>query len=134
MRDASLTTYLALPAAGATAETASLDLGARGYSGTTRSGTLPPNTELLVIWPALPNLTNGGYITFTVQDSANDTDFADLHLESSVVGTVTGGAAGSKRHRLPPNTRQYVHLKMVASADAGNNTGSIVTFAVDVQT
>jgi hypothetical protein len=81
--------------------------------------------------PALPNLADTKKLTVKVQDSADNSSFADV--DPLIQTTVTGsGGAGSSaktvRFRLPPTARRYIALNLAVDASGGDNTASSVIF------
>ena len=75
---------------------------------------------------ALPaNSDNSKTLLFTVQDSANDSAFADVNplVQLQVLGVTTNGsAATSVNVRPPPTIRRYVRLSHVLPSGSGANT------------
>lgn len=128
-KDAQLTVTRAFPAANANANCTAIDLGAR----TSPGGTLPSDTQLEISWEALPNLVDSQSITFTVQDSADNSSFTSLRITHVITGgTGNGLAAGKKRVHLPADIRRYVNVNAAVGASAGNNTAQYFTVAVVV--
>lgn len=124
IRDASLKTVKALPAAAGSNVHDSIDLGAVAL--------FPSNeiVEVLVTVPALPALADGKKATFTLEDSANDSAFAAIPELSALVLTgsgISGAAATTRRVSLPGTCRRYLHLAQAVEADGGNNTGVSAT-------
>lgn len=78
--------------------------------------------------PAVAGITENKVLTFTLEDSANGTDFTAV--DPSIVTTVTGPASGGTpakdaRFRFPPGCRRYVRIAQTATATAGTFTGSV---------
>lgn len=123
-RDADLEVVKALPAANANHNTDALDL----------EQTVGGQIEAIafeVEIPALPNLVEDKVVTIKVQDSADNSSFADIDplISTTVTGGVGNGAAAkSVRFRLPPTARRYIALNIAVQADGGNNTASNITF------
>lgn len=126
-KDAKLISTHAFPAAGAAVDCSGIDLGAR----TSPRGTFPGDVQLEISWEALPNLVDSKSITFTVQDSADNSSFTTTHVTHLITGgTGNGLAAGSKRVRLNSDVRRYVNVNASVPADAGNNTAKYFTAAI----
>ena len=126
-KDAALIVTRAFPAANANANSTSLDLGAR----TSPKGTFPSGEQLEIAWDALPNLVDGQSITFTIQDSADNSSFTTLRITHVITGgTGNGLAAGSKRFRLPADVRRYVNVNAAVASGAGNNTAAYFTVSI----
>lgn len=126
LRDAAFTATKALPAAAATAYTASLDLGQ------TKVQSLE-QVEFEIAVPATPDLVDAKTITIAVQDSADDSSFAavDPAITTVITGVATsqGGPAKTVRFRLPSQTRRYVRLKLDVLTGGGDNTGVSATLS-----
>lgn len=127
MRERQTIKSIALPAAGASAVTASLDFG------TALPG--PQKITLALELPALPSLANTKTATLEVEDSADNSSFAPIPGTGnmSVVGAGgTGAAAKIFRLNLPPVFRRYVRAKATVQADGGDNTAQSLTLAVEL--
>lgn len=126
-RDASLVKTKALPAAAATNYSDSIDLGTNASYGAAL------DAEIEIDIPALPSLVDDKTATFTLQDSADDSSFADVDIYSSIVltGASSAGASAVNR-RLPiaPTLRKYVRLKQVVQSAGGDNTAKSSTLRV----
>lgn len=110
----------ALPAQNTAKQTATIDLGLG----------LPEGIQLEISVPALTALADGQTCTIKVQDSADDSTYADLVGLSTLVLTGAGGAGAAAANRkvyLPPATRRYIQLNIACSATAGDNTAKSVT-------
>lgn len=118
LRDAAFEVSKALPAAAANNATDGLDLGQ------TKVQSLEAIEFELVI-PATPALVDTKIITFTVEDSADNTTFApvDPLISTTVVGVATaqGGAAKTVLFRVPSQTRRYVRVKAAVETGGGSN-------------
>lgn len=124
IQDALLTVTRALPGSGATVSSTAIDLGQ------TTADSINELVDLLLTVPAVPSLANSETITFTFEDSANNSSFAAITGLSTLVLTGAGGtgaAASSRRVKLPPATRRYVRVTAVGSASSGANTGVTAT-------
>lgn len=119
IQDAELNNSVALPAAGASASAASHNLG----------GANDPIVEAIdfeISVPATPDLVDAETLTFTVEDSADDSSFAAIEELATFVVTGDGGNgadATSRKVKLPGSTKQYVRVSAAVSASAGDNTG-----------
>jgi hypothetical protein len=125
IRDANLIKTKALPAAAATAYTASIDFVAT---------TLYPTNELVqanVSIPATAALVEAKTITLGFQDSADDSSFANIAGTGTLVitgGTGGAGGAGNMTINLPPATRRYVRAYATVLTGGGDNTAVSFTF------
>jgi hypothetical protein len=124
--DAKLTATNALPAAGASANGTSIDLG---------NGPLSPESiELEGSIPATPSLVDAKTIIIKLQDSADNSSFADIAACGAItIATGAGGvgaAAAKTRWRLPSNARRYVRQVATVLASGGDNTAVSTTLSV----
>jgi hypothetical protein len=124
IRDASLKTINALPAAGAANAHDSIDLG--------QVAAFPVNEslEVLVTVPALPALANTKKATLALEDSANDADFLPIPELATIEVTGAapdGGPATTRRVSLPGTCRRYLRLAQEIEAAGGDNTAVSVT-------
>lgn len=120
LKDAELIKSKALPAAAATAYTASIDLGAVAL------GPTGDHIEAEISVPATPALVEDKTITLNFQESDDDTTFANIgELESLVItgGAGNGASAASRIVRLPRATKRYIRAAATVLADGGDNTG-----------
>lgn len=127
MRERQTIKTVALPAAGASAATASLDFG------TALPG--PQKITLALELPALPSLVDDKTVTLEVEDSADNATFAPIPGTGnmSVVGAGGAGAAAKTfRLNLPPVFRRYVRAKATVLAAGGDNTAKSLTLAVEL--
>lgn len=126
LRDGDFEVTKALPAAAANNATDGLDLGQ------TKVQSLEAIEFELAI-PATPALVDAKVITFTVEDSADNSSFAavDPLISTTVVGVATsqGGAAKTVRFRLPSQTRRYVRVKAAVESGGGSNIAVSYTLA-----
>lgn len=127
VQDALLTITNALPTQTNTVNSASIDLGvaANALTGT--------HSDLLINAPDGAALNTGQTLTFTIQDSADNSSFAAVAALPTYV--VTGASnvvpTGSNRtFRLPPSIRRYVRVSCAASATAGTSASASFTAAV----
>lgn len=125
IKDATFVKAKALPAAAAANNTATFDLGAGGF--------VPEEIEVQIEIPALANLVDNKTLTIKVQDSANDSSYADVDPLIRTVITGDGGdgsSATTLRFRLPANIRRYVQFNQAVESGGGNNTASSVTYSL----
>ncbi len=124
LQDALLIKSSALPAANASNNTASIDLTA------TVQEEAPYEVSLSV--PATPNLADTKKITFTFEDSADNSSFAAIPALATLVvtGTATGGAAAERIVRLPPTTRRYIRAAAAVESAGGTNTAVSYTLGL----
>lgn len=123
-RDASFATTKALPAAAAAHNTSSFDLDQI-------EGGQIEGVEAEIVIPALTALVEAKTVTIKLQDSADDSSFADVDplVQTSVVGaTGNGCAAKTVRFRFPPGTRRYVALNIAVAASGGDSTAKSIEF------
>lgn len=127
LQDASLVKTKALPAAGASNASASIDLGQ------TTLGPAADHIEVEISIPATPDLVDDKTITLTLKDSADDSSFTAIASIATLVQTGAGGAgaaAASRRFKLPPSTRRYLRLDAAVLASGGDNTAVSTTLKV----
>jgi hypothetical protein len=122
LRDANFIWTTALPAAGNSNTTAVINL--RAVNGDADPSLFDINVDV----PALPNHTDTTkVITFTVQDSADGSAFANVAplIQCQVPGVASTGSAETVfTFRLPPTVRQYVQIVQAVPAGDGNNTAA----------
>lgn len=90
-------------------------------------GGLVEGILLEVAVPAVAGITDAKVLTFTLQDSADNSSWAAVDPGVSTSITAAGGlGTGAKtvEFPLPPNTRRYVRVAQTATATAGTFTGS----------
>lgn len=124
IRDAALQVTKACPAAGANHNTPTLDLGS------TNPGVTAEHFELEIAIPALPSLAADKTLTVKLQDSADDSTYADIEELASVVVTgvlAAGSAANTVAVRLPSSINRYIQANLAVSASGGDNTAKSVT-------
>ena len=120
---------VALPAAGATAVTASLDFGSAN------PGPQQGNGRILLRLPALPNLVSTKKVTVDLQHSADDVSFENIPGTGnmSVTGPTSGGSAAQDfRLYLPPQFKRYVRASVAVEAAGGDNTAQFLTLALEL--
>ena len=126
-RDAALTTTKACPAAGANHNTATLDLKS------TTAGAFADSVEVEIVIPALPSLAADKTLTVKLQDSADNTTFADIPELAAVVVTgvsTNGSAAATRTVRLPSTTKRYLQANLAVATGGGDNTDKSVTVSL----
>jgi hypothetical protein len=125
LKDALLTRTLALPAAGASASTAPIDLSSASQ--------VESHFEVEVRVEALPNLAAGKSVTVILEDSANGSAFAAIAelAPLEITGGVGGGAAAASiRVRLPAAARRHLRATADVEADGGDNTAASFSLAL----
>lgn len=125
LKDTELTRTLALPAAGASASSESIDL-----SATTQAES---HFEVEIAVPALANLAEAKKLTVTLEDSADDASFAPIAglAPLEVTGGAGGGAtAASLRVRLPNSTRRHLRATADVEAVGGDSTADSLTLGL----
>ena len=109
----------ALPAgASATVYSASIDLGAVTLFA-------PGKVEFQLVTPTVNNtmLPDTRTLTYTIEDSADDSSFAAVLVlsEAGQLGADNVGAAGATvRFMVPSDVRQYIRLNITSGASVGN--------------
>jgi len=122
--DSSLSVTTALPAAGATANSASIDLRQ------TTADTINEQFEVQVLLPATPSLADTKNVTITFQDSADNSSFAAIPELATLVVTGAGGvgaSAATRTVRLPSSARRYLRISQAVDSAGGSNTGVSTT-------
>lgn len=125
IKDAQKVVTKAAPADGASNQSPTIDLGAGPFK--------PEEMEVEISFPAIAALADTKTLTITLQDSADDSSYADTDpvISTSVVGVSTNGSAAKKvRFRLPASTRRYIQFTQTAVASAGTITGSTITYSL----
>lgn len=123
-RDAAFSTKFNVPAAAGSGSSASFDLGQR-------IGGEIEQVDAEIVIPALTALVDTKKVSITVQDSPDDSSWANIdpQISTSVVGANTPGAdAKTVRFRFPPQTRRYVRLAVAVDSGAGDNTAEKIGF------
>jgi hypothetical protein len=125
--DALTTVTKALPAANANVNSATIDL-------ETVDNSALEHVELIVSIPATTTLADGTDITVKVQDSADDSSYADVAgLGSQIVTGKTGDGSDAVTLRwklIPGKVRRYVQVNVAVENLGGNNTGTSFTTAL----
>lgn len=117
LRDILLDVSRALPAQNTNANSSAFDLEQAVPDA------LPEHFELLLDIPATTTAT-GQTITFTVQDSADNSSFAAVPALATLVltGASNATAATQRFIRLPSTVRRYVRVNIAMSATTGDQT------------
>ncbi|HEX4638990.1 MAG TPA: hypothetical protein VH170_05845 [Chthoniobacterales bacterium] len=126
LRDANLQVTKALPTAGASNQSSSIDLA------TINAGRVP-GVELLIDLPATPNLADTKKVTLTLKDSADNNTFAAVTDVPGQVTTGAGGAGGAAinyQFKLPIGLRRYIQLDQAVDAAGGDSTAKSGTLSV----
>jgi hypothetical protein len=78
--------------------------------------------------PTAAGITSTKVVTYTLQDSADNSTFAAVDPAISTTQTADGSGIAAKtvRFRVPANTRRYVRIAQTMTATAGTVTGSMV--------
>lgn len=128
IRDAALKVTKACPAAGANHNTGTIDLGCKNPGASVES------FEVEIAIPALTSLADGKTLTVKLQDSADNTTFADIEQLASVVVTGVssnkGSAASTVVVRLPSDVNRYVQANLAVAASGGDNTAQSVVVSL----
>ncbi len=125
LKDAELIKTVALPAAGATAYTDTLDLLQGPYQ--------EAQFEVELSLPALPAVADGKSVSVRLEDSEDGVNFSAIPALAFFKVTGSGGLGSDesiRKLRLPSDTRQYLRASVVVDAAGGNNTGQKFTLAL----
>jgi hypothetical protein len=124
LKDASLKVTKYLPAAAADNQTATFDLNSTGLQ------LFPRWIEVSV--PAIAAHTDSTKnITLTLQDSADDSTYADTDVSIRVVvpGVLTSGsAAATFRVPVPPDVNRYLQFKQEVDSGGPAATTTLITY------
>jgi len=127
IRDAALKVTKACPAAGANHNTDTIDLGCKNPGASVES------FEVEIAIPALPSLAADKTLTVKLQDSADDSTYADVEQLASVVVTgvsTNGSAASTVVVRLPSDVKRYVQANLAVATGGGDNTAKSVVVSL----
>jgi hypothetical protein len=122
-KDAALTANVTLPNAATVKNTAGIDLG--------QTTPFPIQESFHVkLSTSVATGANNKNITIKVQDSADNTTFANIAELGSLVVTDANGAGfpvGSLTVTLPPATRRYIRASATGEANGGNAADGTLT-------
>ena len=124
IQDAALKVTKALPAAAATANSDSIDLGQ------STADTINESFSVKLSAPAVANLADTKTITYTFQDSADNSSFSAIPELATLVQTGAGGVGASattRTVRLPATARRYIRVSAAVASAGGDNTASSLT-------
>ena len=126
VQDANFIKTKALPAAGASAATDPLDLGAM-----TAKGSRTEKVEFELSLPATPDLVDDKTVIIDIEmDTASgfgsETSLIDNLITVTGAGG-TGAAAVTKRFRVPTDCEQFIRANATVLASGGDNTGVSIT-------
>jgi hypothetical protein len=125
--DANLTSVTALTAsASQTKQGTSIDLGSVSPEA------LQGIAILRLDVPSIAALTGAHTIAFSIQDSADNSSFADVAAISTITALGSAPAAIAQDWSFPDNIRRYVRLKLVSSASAEDCSAQSATLQVYV--
>jgi len=130
MRDQNLTKRTAGPTAAGTTYTSALDT--RAPDGV---GDLAGRAKLFLAVPAIVGLSNTKVQSFTIQDSADNSTFADVaaYTTKSYTGAgSTGAPAADHYFEWRSELKRYIRIKMVLDATPGTITAYNFDFGVQV--
>ena len=126
IRDGSLSVTAAFPAAGANANTGTIDIGSGPFH--------PDEITIEISLPALAAHTDPTKnLVITLQDSADNSSFATVvpTVTYTLAGVAsTGTAAQVKRFHLPIGTRRYIQINQAVDAGGPTLTGSSGTYGI----
>jgi len=126
LKDANLHYEKYLPAAAATNQSPTIDLGQ------VAGGAVPNDFEILITVPALANNTDSAKTTTLVlQDSADDSSYADTDpvITINIPGvTSTGSAARTVRVRVPSTVARYLQFTQTVPSGGGDNTLGLIQY------
>lgn len=126
-RDAALSVSVALPAAGATANTPALDLGCA------EPGSITEEFDVLLEVPATPSLVNAKNLSAVIQDSDDGQNWANVTSTGSPAATGAGGNGGagvSQRLKLASTVRRFIRTSFTVDAAGGDNTAVSATMSL----
>lgn len=86
--------------------------------------------RLYLAVPSIAALTSTHTITFSIEDSADNSSFASVAALASVQALGSAPAAIAQSWPLPDNIRRYVRLKLVSSAAAEDCSAQSATLSV----
>lgn len=121
LKDIELIKVKALPAAAASASSASIQVGPG----------LPESIQAQILAPAVPALVDAKTIIYTFEDSADDSSFAAIPELATLTQLGAGGvgaAAATRTVYLPPSVRKFVRVTAAVLTAGGDNTAASFTF------
>jgi len=125
-QDALLNANVALPNAATTANTNAVDLG--------KVAPFPIQESFYIkLTTTTGNGANNKNITVKLQDSADNTTFANIAALGSLMVTDNNGAgfpAASLSVQLPPDVRRYIRGQATGEANGGNAANGTLTVAL----
>ena len=127
IRDAALKVTKACPAAGSNHNTDTIDLGCKNPGASVES------FEVEIAIPALPSLVDDKTLTVKLQDSADNSTFADVEQLASVVVTGASGKGSAAKTvvvRLPSDVNRYVQANLAVVTGGGDNTAKSVVVSL----
>jgi hypothetical protein len=127
IRDAALKVTKACPAAAANHNTDTIDLGCKNPGASVES------FEVEIAIPALPSLVDDKTLTVKLQDSADNSTFADVEQLASVVVTGASGKGSAAKTvvvRLPSDVNRYVQANLAVVTGGGDNTAKSVVVSL----
>lgn len=125
LKDANLIKTLALPAAGASAQTEAIDL----LQGPVQEA----HYEVEMSFPALPALADAKSATATLEDSEDGVTFNAVAALEPLTVTGAGGngsALAFRKVRIPSDTLRYLRAAVSVDADGGDNTEQKLSLAL----
>lgn len=124
--DATLQTTKVLPAAAANNDHSGIDLG--------HANRKPENLMVRIDVPATDTLVENKKLTFHLEDSADNSTFADINplVQDDSIAGVSGdtSAAASVYLPIPPNCRRYIRVNQAVETGGGDVTDTTVTVSV----
>ena len=125
IKDATQQVSAPLPAAGANNNSDTIDLGAGAYKA--------ESFEVEIAIPALGALEDNKTVTIKLQDSDDDSTYADTDplIQTTVEGDGGDGSdAKTIRFRLPATTRRYIQFNHAVESAGGDNTGDAIVYSL----
>lgn len=128
--DAALSQTKALPAAAGTVNGTAID------THSVDAGNIGEFSTFTLSVPATPSLANSATLTFTVQDSADNSSFAAISNVPTLVMTGAGGVGSAAATlgpiRFPSTLRRYIRVSVVESAAGGDNSAVSMTYKINL--
>lgn len=123
LKDAELFKSKSLPAAGASASTASIQVGPG----------VPESLQVKFAVEAVPSLADTKKCTTTLEHSDDDATFVAIPELATIVQTGAGGAgaaADSRTVYLPPSVKKFIRATSAVEAAGGDNTAKKVSLEI----